>query len=564
MRKWIPCFILLMGFVALLPSPAFASTDITEFISEIQIFDDSRVVVTESVQYDFGTEEHHGIYRIIQFRYTINWASYNIKIRVLSVEDALGNAWPFSTSSFAGELKIQIGDASSYVSGLQTYNIAYEVKRAINYFDDHDELYWNITGNGWDVPIISATASVTLPEAVSEEQLQFACFTGPYGSSSQDCTSMASSSGSVVFASSDPMPLGDGLTLVLGFPKGVVEKPDFLQQALWFLSDNWPISLPLVILSIMFFLWYTRGRDPKVVSTIIPLYEPPSQLSAGEVGTVIDEKIDLKDISAAIIQLAVKGYIKIKEIETTKLFGKGRDYELQKLKEPNETLKGYEREIMKGIFDLGPTRTVSSLKNKFYLYLKTIKQSLYESLVENGFFPTNPEKVRQLYLVFSILVLPLGVFTMVYMASYVAGTATILAGIVCIVVSRFMPRKTKLGAETHKQILGFKWFLSVTETERLKFHNAPAKSPKEFEQFLPYAMVLNVEKEWSEQFKEIYLAPPDWYVGSQGAAFGAWYLASSLGSFSSDLNRAMVTAPQGTSVAGGGGSGFGGGGGGSW
>jgi len=230
---------------------------------------------------------------------------------------------------------------------------------------------------------------------------------------------------------------------------------------------------------------------------------------------------------------------------------------------------------MKGIFGEDQSKTISSLKNKFYIHLKKIKKDMYELVVSKGYFPTNPEKVRQLYLTIGIIIIFFGPFAIGFMGHVLAAFAVGITGAVAIVFSFFMPRKTKKGAETLELINGFKWFLSVTEKERLKFHNAPEKTPQQFEELLAYAMVLGVENEWAKQFSDMYLTPPEWYEGQTGTAFGAWYLASALSTMSTDMNKSMVVAPSRSSTAGFGGSGFssgggfsgggfGGGGGGSW
>jgi len=570
MKKFV---ILLIILSAVLFFTEVANAEqIDYFQVDIEVKEDSSFVVTEGIVYNFGNIDHHGIYRDIPYSYTRSGSKYNVRINVLSVTDENGNAWPYTVSKFGGDVSIKIGDPDSYVSGEQIYRITYEVKRAINYFDEHDELYWNVTGTEWEVPIEQVLATVKLPGILEKDEIQLACYTGIIGSADQDCDYEISGSQIITFNTGSSLSSYEGLSIIVGLPKGVVTKPGTWQQIQWFLADNWPVFIPLIVLVVMFYLWYTRGRDPKVRSTIIPIYEAPEKMPAGELGIVIDEKVDLKDISGTIIQLAVNGYIKIKEIEKKKLFGKGRDYELIQLKEPDDKFKDYEKKIMKGIFDTGKSKRVSNMKNHFYVHLKKIKKSMYDLVVTDNYFPTDPEKVRQMYTIISFFILPLGFFLLVGFQNVIAGVSTIIAGVVAMIFSRAMPRKTKHGAEVNKQILGFKWFLSITEKERLKFHNAPAKSPKEFEEFLPYAMVLGVEKEWADQFKDIYVTPPDWYEGRAGTAFGALYMVGVLNSMSTEFNSVAASRPgggggAGSSGFGGGGfsgGGFGGGGGGSW
>lgn len=554
---------------------SFNVEQVDSFDTKIIVSDDSSFIVEETIVYNFGESDYrHGFFRYIPYKYNRDGYKYNVRLNVVGVFDEYDNSWNYTTSKSGGELNIKIGDADKYVSGQQTYTIVYEVDRAINYFDNYDELFWNVTGNGWKVGMDSVSASIILPQQVNEQDIQIACYTGVYGSEEQDCE-CDSSSTTYTFNTNSPLLSNEGLSVILGWPKGITLQPDGFQSFLWFMEDNWPIFFPLIVFLVMFFLWYTRGRDPEVRDTIIPIYEAPDKMTAGELGIVVDEKVDLKDISATIIQLAVKGYIKIKEIDLKKLLGKSKDYELIKLKEEDDHLIDFEKLILKGIFGKSNTKKVSALKNKFYTHLRGIKKSMYQLVVTHDYFPSDPDKVRIMYssvgaISIAIVMMMLGGITnilgpLTYISIGVGVVITIVFGMI-------MPRKTKKGAETYSKILGFKWFLSVTETERLKFHNSPEKSPKSFEENLPYAMVLGVEKEWAGQFDDIYLTPPDWYEGSTGHAFGALYLANSLSSMTSNVNSAMVSRPNssggGTSgfSSGGGfsGGGFGGGGGGSW
>ncbi|MDD5040426.1 MAG: DUF2207 domain-containing protein, partial [Patescibacteria group bacterium] len=378
----------------------------------------------------------------------------------------------------------------------------------------------------------------------------------------------------IEYATTTSLSLTEGISIVAGWPVGVVQEPSTGQVFLWFVTDNWPVGIPVIVFIAIFYLWYTRGRDPKVPDTLIPEYEAPDAMSAAVLGTVLDERVDIKDISAAIIQLAVKGYIKIKEIEKKKIIGSSRDYELIKLKNADSNLLEYEKKIVDAIFGSNNSKKVSDLANKFYKNIDTIREKIYQQVVSDDFFPSSPDKVRSNYMIIFFFLIPLGIIIGAWMGSTVSAISIIGSGIIAMFLARIMPRKTKKGALAHQKILGFKWFLSVTERERIKFHNAPAKSPKEFELLLPYAMVLGVEKEWAAQFKDIYLTPPEWYEGNAGSAFGALYLTSALGSLSTNLNSSMTSRPA-SSGAGGGhsgfssgggfsGGGFGGGGGGRW
>lgn len=545
---------------------------IEDFHANIDLAKDGIATVTESIVYNFGTLQRHGIERIMPYHYSRSGGSYNVRINVLSVTDEKGNPITYAQTRWLGSLTLKIGDKNVLVTGIHTYVITYRIQRVINFFASHDEFYWNVTGNGWPVPINNASTIIKIPQALKPDQINTECFTGALGSNDHQCSSTVVDAQTVVFNSETPLLANHGLTLVLGLPGGTITQPTAKQKWEWFLADNWPVFVPLIILVFMMYLWNAYGRDPKDKNTLIPFYTSPDNLPAAEIGTIVDEKADIKDISASIIQLAIKGYLKIKEIEEKKLIGNSRDYDLIKLKEPDANLRDYEKLVLGGIFDGVPVRSVSDLKNKFYKTLPLIKTALYSSIVNDGYFPTNPEKVRNSYLGIGAAVIVVGGFLMFGFQNIVSGMAFLISGVIIGLFGRIMPRKTMKGANTHLEILGFKWFLSVTQKDRLAFHDAPAKSPKEFEELLPYAMVLGVEKEWAKQFEGIYLTPPDWYEGNFGNAFGAWYLVGALNSMSSNMNSAMVATPHqntagfGGSGFGGGfsGGGFGGGGGGSW
>ncbi|MFA5134599.1 MAG: DUF2207 domain-containing protein [Patescibacteria group bacterium] len=568
-RLFSIAFLFVAGTVVL-GFDAQAQELIDDFHSLIAISHDGTVTVTETITYDFGPFERHGIYRTIPYSYNRDGTKYKISVGILGVSDETGTAIPYTVERSFGAVNLKIGDPDKLITGQHTYAITYTLERVINFFEDYDELYLNITGNGWEVPMNAVSAAVEVP-GVSAQNLQYTCFTGALGLQQQYCT-MTAADGSVRFDVDGSLSAYEGLTAVVGFPKGVVAEPTADELIKRFIQDNWPFVLPLLLIGVLVSLWYTRGRDPHVASTIVPQYESPEGIPAGELGTVVDEKVDMHDVSASIIQLAVKGYIKLKEISKDEKARKPDDYEIIKLKEPDAVLKEYEKIILDGIFKSGETsKKISKLKNKFYVELPKIKKAMYKLVVADGFFPTAPDRVRTCYAVISIFILPLAFVIMAAFQNILAGISTGIVGIVAIILSQAMPRKTIRGAEIHKQILGFKWFLSVTETERLKFHNAPEKSPKQFEELLPYAMVLGVEDEWAKQFAGMYLTPPEWYEGHHAGAFGAAYLASSLHSLSTSTNSAMGSRPSSagsgrSGFSGGGfsGGGFGGGGGGSW
>jgi len=213
--------------------------------------------------------------------------------------------------------RIRIGDPDVFVRGRQVYVIQYRVDGGLGFLEDYDELYWNATGNEWPVPIDKAISTVTLPEAVAERDLKLRCFTGPVGSKAENCTIQVVDSRTVRYEAQG-FGKGEGLTIVAGFPKGLVAQPLALQKAarLWRIYGKYA-AIPLLTLLILLTLWRVWGRDPWTKRSIMPQWNPPEDLGPAEVGVLFDERADLRDISATIIDLAVRGYLKIRRLEAT-------------------------------------------------------------------------------------------------------------------------------------------------------------------------------------------------------------------------------------------------------
>jgi uncharacterized membrane protein len=353
----------------------------------------------------------------------------------------------------------------------------------------------------------------------------------------------------------------------------MVHAPSAAQNIQETIKDNWVLGVPVLTLFFLIYLWHTRGRDPQGYETVVAQYEAPIGLTPTEAGTVVDERADNQDVSAEIINLAVKGYIKITRIESKVLFFSSTDYQLDLLKQPTDLEKPFERTMVEALFGGKSTVKLSELKNNFYEDLKQIKGQVYDSVVTEGYFLKNPQTVRNIYLAAGIGIAALGVVLFVTTRQVFSLFAFGLSGIMVIIFSFFMPHKTKKGAEAKQYILGLKQYLAVAEKDRLAFHNAPEKSPARFEKLLPYAMVLGVEQAWAKQFEGIYTQPPSWYYDPSHRAFNAYIFASSLNSFSRSANTAFVSRPRSAGAAGGvsgfggggfSGGGFGGGGGGSW
>lgn len=577
-KKIIFLFVVFSFFFVVSGAFAQQQEKIDNFDVTININADAIIRVREFIRYDFDGLQRHGIFRDIPIKYAARGGNFSLRISDISVNDENGNEYKFSVSYPGNNVEIKIGDPDILVSGQKIYVINYTINRAINYFSDHDELYWNATGNEWPVPIEKSSAQIILPSPILKQELQAACFAGAFGSQTP-CASIDyiyNADGlvsAINFNQPSALGAGQGLTIVAGWPKGIVAKPSVLQNIFDIIKDNLILVLPLITLIVMFYLWWTRGRDPKGRGTIYAQYDAPDNLTPVETGTLIDEKVDTKDISSEIIYLATKGYLKITRTENKGIIFKSEDYLLEKLKDQAD-LPSFDKQIMDGLFQHGDHQKIklSELKNAFYKQIKEINDKVYDSLVAKGYFPKSPAEVKYKY----FLIVSIALFA-IFLVSVLAALGNInlialaISAFIVIIFGFYMPVKTKKGVDTKENILGLKEYLEVAEKDRIKFHNAPEKNPEHFEKLLPYAMVLGVEKEWAEKFKDIYNQPPSWYSDPSGGTFNSLILISSLNNFNHSANAALFTAPHsaasgGSGFGGGGfsGGGFGGGGGGSW
>jgi uncharacterized membrane protein len=569
--RWLA---LLLLWALWLPSANAKELKIEKFDAQIAVLPDSTVNVTESITVHFIGGPWHGLYREIPVEYvTPQQMNYSLFLNVTRVTDGSGHDLKYESSRdrHYRKLKIYVDNADNSV---QTINIQYTVSDALRYFENYDELYWNITGDNWDVPIGSASASISLP--VEAKNIRASVYTGRYGARGSNAEAEVTGNGVDVHTNGS-LAYHQGLTVSVAFDKGAVKEPTAADKLGLFFRSNWPLGLPLFVAAIMFWLWWTTGRDPRL-RPIAAQYEPPDQLTPSEVGTLIDDSADMKDITAAIVDLAVRGYIVIQENSQDHMMGlwKDKDYNFMLKKDRAEwsALKPHEQALLEGIFDTGAAGesvSMSSLHNQFYKSLPTIKSCIFSSLLGKGYYLHRPDVVRSGYIGAGLVVGFLAVWggAAVGRNLGMAGAPFIIAGILSAAVicgfGWFMPAKTVAGTRALEGVLGFEDFLAHVESDRF---NRTIKTPEMFEKFLPFAMALSVEKNWSNAFQNIYTQPPSWYQGgSFGPPFFAYGFVNNLNAMSSQAGTVFASAPRssGGSGFGGGGSsggGFGGGGGG--
>jgi uncharacterized membrane protein len=554
--------VLLLALATASPTMAQRQLVIRNFDDHVTVSADGTIEVIEIIEARFTGTNWHGLYRTIPIEYTTpQGLNYTLFLEPLSITDDDAHPLKYERSRQGRYLqfKIYVPEADN---STRTVILRYRVLDALRFFDDHDELYWNVTGDESDVAIESASARFELPAGVSG--LHAIAYTGTFGSRAEDAQVKPQGNGFEI-RTTRPLGFHEGLTCVVGWDKGFVHPPGPLESVSLFVRSNWPLLIPIFAAMVMFWLWWKRGREPKRGSIAVQ-YEPPDKLTPGECGTLVDDEAAMRDITATLVDLAVKGYLTIEQKEDSRLLGlvHNKEYILHMRKPTSEwgAVRPHEQEMLAALFNSGasPDVKLSDLENHFYTHLPAIRNCIFDALVGDGYYLHRPDTIRQGYvgagllagflLVFvsGALARSTGIVTLTWM---IAG---VLSGAVICGFGWFMPARTIAGARTFEKILGFEQFLGRVEGDRIE---RIEKTPELFERYLPYAMALHVEKKWVEAFAGIAIEPPGWYRGTYGTGFQPYFLVNDLNMMSSQAGSIMASSPRSSS----GGSGFGGGGG---
>jgi len=532
---------------------------VRSFDSQISVQKNGIIRVEEKINYDFENLYKHGIYRDIPvIKKNSDGKEYELVVEVEGVKDELGNTYHFIQSRIDNKLRIKIGDSDKTITGIHNYIITYQVSGALTYYSDHDELYWNSTGNDWVVNLENVNTTVRFPSGTQMALVKSICYTGVVGSITQECTVASEQNSTSV--TTPHLGVRNGLTLVVRLPKGVVA---VLEPKPYTAFENTPYgkliigitTLLAIILVLVWYLflpiyipvkWYLSGRDPRSERVRV-WYDPPKagtrELTPAETGALIDETVDMRDIFGSLIQLAQKGFFQIVEEKKEEFtFIKKNDWNT------NKSLMVFERKLLDGLFNKGDE---CKLKGKdLSSEIQQVTNTIYKQVVQDGFFTSDPQVTRTKYFV---------------LAGIALFTGNIFLAFVAFIFAKFMPAKTILGAQQAGIGNSLKTFLSSQERQ-LEFQ---AKNQIMFEKLLPYAVAFGVEKIWAERFKDITLTQPSWYRGQSNFTFSALYLSSALHSsistFSSSATPTRSSSGFSSGFSGGfSGGGGGGGGGGSW
>ena len=603
MRRRLGLAVLFMASGLALTTPAAAQ--LPSGFEQIHAYDVELVVqsngdlrVTETIDYDFGSQSRRGIFRDIpvRFRYDDRYDRV-YPVRAIGVRASRGASAKTKVSDIAGGMKqIRIGDEDTYITGRHEYVISYTVEGALNRFSDHDELFWNAIGTSWSVPIGKPTVTVRAEDRIS----RVACYAGPEGSRLPCAT--ARSDGTTATFSHGSMQSYEGLSVVVALPPRSVDRVGPILDERWSADRAFSRSgtavggslalLALGLLGLWRLVWRT-GRDRRFVGEIPGLepgagvdrteelrpaftdaagpveYAPPPGMTPALMGVLLDERADVLDVTASIVDLAVRRHLRIDELPRQGLFRR-RDWQLTRLDGPDDLLP-WENQLLAALFKSAAVVRLSDLKNTFYADLAGLRQTLYADVVRQGWFRRDPETVRTMWRIGGVVVAVLGVGITIALAKWtyhgLLGLPVVLCGLLLVGFARWMPARTGAGSAALARSLGFRRYLATAEANQLRFEEQEGI----FARYLPYAIVLGEVDRWAKAFeglgeqaeRELY-----WYSGPHG--WTSHDFADSMSSFSSSASGTLTSTPGSSGRSGfGGGGGFsggggGGGGGGSW
>ncbi len=559
--------------IVLLVVPALGSADerILDYHSDILVRQDGWIEVSERITVRAeGDRIRRGIYRDYPTDYEDRFGNdVEVDYEPLSVRRN-DRQEDFHTERRGNGVRTYFGSAERVLEpGVHTYVYRYDAGRMLGFFDSHDELYWNVTGLGWDFPVDRASATVSFEFELPPDAIGVEAWTGAYGEQGRDVAA-STADGRALFETTAPLGLHEGLTIVVTWPKGLVAEPGALQKASWLLSDNANLLACLAGLLALFgwYLptWRKYGRDPEE-GPLVTRYEPPEGFSPASLRYIDKMGYDNAAMTAAIVNLAVKGYLRIEQ--------DGGDYTLHRLAAPAEAppLAGGEKALLDALFSGGDSIVLDNDNHEILGAARSKHRSALRREYANRFFVTN----AALNLPAVLIAIVTAVIAFNVGSGVTPAVVVLLFAMVAVTVffAIVMKRPTIAGRKLLDQAAGFRDYLQVAEKDAMNLRNPPAMTPQLFERYLPFALALGVDQQWSERFA----AELAGVRGTGGAAYHpAWYsgawstrdFTAATSNLTSSLGTAIsssVRAPGSSSGSGGGGfsgGGGGGGGGGGW
>lgn len=562
---------LLLLCCLVLPIAAIADERILEFKSDIVVRQDGWIVVTETIKVrSEGQRIRRGIYRDFPTQYTDAFGNnHEVNYEPLSV---LRNGDPedYRSERFANGVRTYFGNANRMLTnGIHTYRFRYRANRMLGFFPEHDELYWNVTGLDWAFPIDQASATIRLDFDGEPRIIDAKGFTGVMGAQGSDFSRQVTAD-QAAFDTTAVLPPHAGLTVVVSWPKGFVTPPGDMQKIGWLLADNLSLLIVLGGLSGMWIylipVWRRFGRDPEE-GLIVTRYEPPDGFSPASLRFINKMYYDNKVMTAAVISLAVKGYLRIRDDDGV--------HRLVKT-DPGQrsiALAIGEKELYDALFEESSSVILENENHARIGAARKAHRASLRSDYRGRYFKSNG--------FLSLPALALGIVSSIIALNVGIGPSPATFAVIFLMLLTFalfaalMKRPTGLGRRVLDEMLGFQDYLEIAEKDELNLLNPPEKTPQLFEKFLPFALALGVEQHWAERFTTIFAKlrgpndssyHPVWYNGS----WNNFDMGSTTSALASSLNSSIsssVTPPGSSSGSGGGGfsgGGGGGGGGGGW
>ncbi|HKM20103.1 MAG TPA: DUF2207 domain-containing protein [Candidatus Dojkabacteria bacterium] len=588
MKKFLSIlFTLLCMFFLFQASPIFAQGQGGEKIQlyeiELTLEKNTDIKIHEKIHYYFPTPKH-GIFRTIPInkRDEGNPLKASTEVDVESVRyypanNPLAIHRMYTYDSHSDQVSLRIGEANRTISGLYIYEIDYTVKNGINYFDDHDELYWNIIGTGWTVPIERVQTTINLPGKIEKT----ACYTGLYKTKETNCTLVENSETQLSLSTNTPLNPNEAVTVVVAMPKGSVDDLLKKEKAVKLKVNMIGLST-LLLIPIFYFLVLEKGELKNQKLIVVPSFSPPQKMDpllGGYLFTKGRLTYTTKVITAQIIYLAIKGYLKIeRKGKKEYIIRPGDKSPAEDLRQPSSLL------VYGAIFSNSFTFNTKDPKASIGQYVLGIWQQTKGDLQDAGYLSKKKETIGRWLKFCALLLFFAGAFfSFIFwvLGFGIAGIGILLTTSTLAILTILIDPKTKEGNRLYHELLGLRMYINTAEKYRIEFHNDPEKYKSVFENLLPYAIIFGLEKKWIKEFKDIYKVSPDWYVGDF-SDFDVLHITSSImqpylfrdnnrtSSFDSDFPSSPTgggfsSGSSGFSSGGGySGGGGGGGGGGSW
>jgi len=527
----------LLALAASVSAQGAPEWQLRDFHSTMNVADDGSAVILEHL--DLGClqtapgMDFHGIQRLIPVESAGPLGTKRrLYLKVLGVTDDDGHTLPYRVRIWGGQTEIRV-PMLGRTGESRTVEIGYSIHNAVRYNADHDEVYWNLTSSTLSMPAEQASATVLLPDKAIEGLQAQGFISGPHGGTLSGQVNGAS----VEFVAPGGVGAHEPFAVEVVVPKGVFHRPWWPSRALWFVENNPILLMPLVVFLVMLWIRRLKGSLPPVA--VVTEYEPPPGLTPAEAGTLLTDRVEPRDITATLVDLAVRGYVKIEEDDS-----EGHPDYIIRLMKPRDQWRGltnYEIDMLFNTFYGGQWTKLSSLKLRFAAAVPSMRTGILNALIDKGMYRVDPVSAQVYRVVVVILVgtLLLAVPSTGWIKLYDAGPLAVAlvaaSALIVYVMGRNLTAKSLAGMRACAAVEGFREFMERVDADRLK-----RASPKQVERCLPYAMALGVEHNWAEQFAGITEEWPEWLVVTRAEGIDPTLWTRSLGSMAQEAETVFT------------------------